>query len=101
MQGSISLLLCTCYVHEREIETVYACVCIYNYICACVYTYDVCVQASVHKYQIISFSSCPQKFDVGGQILFMLSSGITGIQISKLIEDGGNEQPYQAFSTFP
>ena len=68
------------------------------HVCACVYMYDVCVQASVHKYQyrlIISFSpSCPQKFDAGRQILFMLSSGITGIQISKLIEDDGNEQPY-------
>ena len=66
------------------------------YVCACVYTHDVCAQASVQntKYRlIISFSSsCPQKFDAGGQILFMLSSGITGIQISKHIE-----QPYQAF----
>ena len=82
----------------RESETVYACVCAY------VYTYDVCVcvcvQASVHKYQI-SFSSLSSKFDAGRQILFMLSSGITGIQISKLIEGDGNEQPYQAVSIFP
>ena len=72
------------------------------HVCAYVYTYDVCVcvQASVHKYQI-SFSSLSSKFDAGGQILFMLSSGITGLQTSKLIEDDGNEQPYQAVSTFP
>ena len=74
------------------------CVCVC--MCVCVY---VCVQASVqanvHKYQI-SFSSLSSKFDAGGQILFMLSSGITGIQISKLIKGDGNEQPYQAVSTF-
>ena len=63
----------------------------------CVYK-QVCINTKLLVTKIFILLS--SKFDAGRQILFMLSSGITGVQIGKLIEVDGNEQPYQALS-FP
>ena len=40
-------MLCACEYAREKVKR-------FIHVCACVYMYDVCIQASVHKYQVIS-----------------------------------------------